>query len=81
MYDVCCNSCAGEFRFSPAAVWTSPGTIHGPQDGVPASIVIQCPNCHQWTRVELPGDIRLGTPPSWSTREIQSAKDARRMFR
>ena len=53
MYDVRCNACGKEFPFSPAAVWTSPGTIRGPQPSVPPSVVIQCPHCRQWTRVEL----------------------------
>ena len=54
MYDVHCNACGKEFPFSPASVWSSPGTIRGPQPGMAASVVIQCPHCNQWTRAEVP---------------------------
>ena len=53
MQDVRCTACGGASQFDPKGVWTSPGTLQGPQPGLPPTVVIQCPHCKQWIRVTL----------------------------
>jgi hypothetical protein len=54
MPDVRCAMCGVTFSFDPATVWTSPGTLNGLKPGMPPAVVIQCPQCQQWVRVDLP---------------------------
>ena len=53
MQTIHCSNCTDSFDFDPKTVWTSPGTFHGPQPGIPPAVVICCPKCQQWLRVEL----------------------------
>jgi hypothetical protein len=53
MQVVKCPSCISTFHFDPDAVWTSPGTLKGPQPGLPVPVVIQCPQCKQSVRIDL----------------------------
>lgn len=53
MQTVDCANCGDRFEFDPKTVWTSPGTLQGPQPGIPPAVVIRCPKCLQWIRVEL----------------------------
>jgi endogenous inhibitor of DNA gyrase (YacG/DUF329 family) len=48
-----CPQCGAASPFDPKSVWTSPGRLHGPQPGLPAPVVVQCPKCQQWVRVEV----------------------------
>ena len=57
MENINCRYCGTTFSFDPAAVWTRPETIQGPQKGIPPSVVIQCPQCQQWIRVDLNDEI------------------------
>ena len=53
MKDISCLQCNHTFQFDPNSVWTSPGVLRGPQPGIPAAVVIQCPKCRSWLRTEI----------------------------
>lgn len=54
MQGVRCAVCGATFLFDPVTAWTSPGIQGGAQPAVPPAVVVQCPDCQQWIRVNLP---------------------------